>query len=105
MYSGGSSEIQVLTFPKRNAVGTFLLTFAGQTTSCLAFSASASALKDALNLLTTIDGGVLVSRDTDVRVVPNRCIHKITFVGDLVTGNVPLLSVQEVTTACQSPRK
>ncbi|KAG2799873.1 hypothetical protein PC129_g19825, partial [Phytophthora cactorum] len=102
--SGGSSEIQELKILNKNAGGKFVLTFAGQTTSCLAFSASASAVEDALNLLSTIGGGVLVSRDTDVEVVPNGFIHKITFVGDLVTGNVPLLSVQEATTACLSPQ-
>ncbi|KAF1784585.1 Immunoglobulin-like fold [Phytophthora cactorum] len=102
--SAWSSEIQELKILNKNAGGKFVLTFAGQTTSCLAFSASASAVEDALNLLSTIGGGVLVSRDTDVEVVPNGFIHKITFVGDLVTGNVPLLSVQEATTACLSPQ-
>ncbi|ETL49307.1 hypothetical protein L916_01186, partial [Phytophthora nicotianae] len=101
---GGSSEVQGLTIPNKNAAGKFLLTFAGQTTSCIAYSASASAVADALNLLSTIGGGVSVSRDTDVKEAPNGFIHRITFSGDLVTGNVPLLSVQEATSACLSPQ-
>ncbi|KAK1941929.1 Titin [Phytophthora citrophthora] len=99
--SGGSSEIQILTVYNKDAFGTFLLTFQGQTTRCLPFSSDASALQNELNLLTTIDvDGVSVSRDTDMNKVPNGYIYRITFVGDLVTGNVPLLIVQEASTTC-----
>ncbi|KAL3663537.1 hypothetical protein V7S43_011425 [Phytophthora oleae] len=99
--SGGSSEIQALTIYNKDAAGKFLMTFQGQTTRCLPFSSDASAVQDELNLLTTIDGGgVSVSRDTDMNKVPNGYIHRITFVGDLVTGNVPLLVVQEASSTC-----
>ncbi|KAG6623132.1 Titin isoform N2B [Phytophthora cinnamomi] len=101
---GGSSEIQVLTVYNKNAAGRFQLTLLGQTTACLPFSADASAVQGALNALSTIgSGGVAVSTDTDVKVGVDAYIHRVTFVGDLVTGSVPLLAVQEATSTCLNP--
>lgn len=98
---GGSSEIQILTIYNKNAAGRFQLSFLGQRTACLSFSAAASAVQDALNALTNVGtGGVAVTRDIDVKVALNGYIHRITFVGDLVTGNVPLLTVQEADANC-----
>ncbi|OWZ23436.1 Titin isoform N2B [Phytophthora megakarya] len=102
--SGGSSEIQVLTIRDTTAIGTFMLSFHGQTTSCLLFNAGASAVKDALNALSAIGGGVSVSGDKNVNLSPNGFVHRITFVGDLVTGNVPLLVVQEASVTCLNPQ-
>ncbi|KAE8981594.1 hypothetical protein PF011_g21959, partial [Phytophthora fragariae] len=101
---GGSSEIQVLTIYNKNAAGRFQLSFLGQTTTCLSFSAAGSGVQDALNALTTIGtDGVAVTRDSDVKVALNGYIHRITFVGDLVTGNMPLLAVQEADATCLNP--
>ncbi|GMF63741.1 unnamed protein product [Phytophthora fragariaefolia] len=98
---GGSSAIQILTIYNKNAAGRFQLTFLGQTTTCLAFSVNALVVQDALDALSTIGtGGVVVSSHTDVKVAQNGYIHRITFVGDLVTGNLPLLAVQEADAAC-----
>ncbi|KAL8005508.1 putative ankyrin repeat and fibronectin type-III domain-containing protein [Plasmopara halstedii] len=98
---GGSSEVQVLIISSEIAASRFLLDFAGQTTTCFHFDASALEIENALNALTTVEaGGVSVSRDIDFSLVPKGYVYRITFVGDLVSGNAPLLIVKEATNAC-----
>ncbi len=52
--NAGASEVQTLTVKATS--GTFTLTFSGQTTSPLAFNASAGAVQSALNALSTVGG-------------------------------------------------
>ncbi|KAF4149257.1 Fibronectin type III domain [Phytophthora infestans] len=98
---GGSSEVQVVTV-KDTGTGSYAITFGGQTSPCLLFTASANDVATAIQTLTGSGvGDILVSLDKDLLVSPDRAIYRITFVGDAVTGNLPLLgAVQNSDTAC-----
>ncbi|ETK95924.1 hypothetical protein L915_01206, partial [Phytophthora nicotianae] len=99
---GGSNEVQVLTIKDSTVTGSYAITFGGQTSSCLLFTASASDVANAIKTLTSSAAGdILVSLDSDILISPNRAIYRITFVGELVTGNLPLIGVvQNSDTAC-----
>ncbi|RLN90850.1 hypothetical protein BBJ28_00020993, partial [Nothophytophthora sp. Chile5] len=97
---GGNREVQTLTIRDSGAAGTFQILFSGETTDCLPFDAAATDVANALAFLG--DAGVLVSRDSDVVEAPNGFVYRVTFVGDLVTGNVPLMEVQESNVACDT---
>lgn len=101
---GGSSEIQTLVVKDTgppSVLGSYKLTFAGVTTGCIPFASTASQLQTTLTGLSTIgSNGVLVSRDIDPLTAPNGFVYQITFVGELVTGNVPLLVIDA--TSCQA---
>ncbi|KAI9993650.1 hypothetical protein PInf_015936 [Phytophthora infestans] len=98
---GGSSEVQVVTV-KDTGTGSYAITFGGQTSPCLLFTASANDVATAIQTLTGSGvGDILVSLDKDLLVSPDRAIYRITFVGDAVTGKLPLLgAVQNSDTAC-----
>lgn len=97
--SGGSSEVQALVVTDSTAAilgGLYMLSFGGATfkTNCIAFNAAASLLQDKLTALSTIGpAGVQVSRDLDPIKAPNGFVYKVTFTGQLVTGNIPNLQV------------
>ncbi|TMW57105.1 hypothetical protein Poli38472_003030 [Pythium oligandrum] len=104
---GGSSEVQTLVFKDSAAQipagSSYKLTFGGASTNCIVFDASASALETALAGLATIaTGGVLVSRDQHPVTAPNGYIYAITFVGELTTGDVPLLATVLNDPLCQA---
>ncbi|RLN26461.1 hypothetical protein BBJ28_00021725, partial [Nothophytophthora sp. Chile5] len=100
---GGSREVQTLTIKDKDAAGMFRILFNGETTGCLFFHAEAADVADTLALLHSIGAaGVFVSRDSDVVQAPNGFVYRVTFVGDLVTGNVPLMEVQEANVACNT---
>ncbi|EAQ81658.1 hypothetical protein [Blastopirellula marina] len=62
--SGGANEKQQVALPIGVTGGTFTLTFSGQTTSAVAYNASAATLQTALEALSNIDSGdVEVSGD------------------------------------------
>ncbi|POM78768.1 Hypothetical protein PHPALM_3665, partial [Phytophthora palmivora] len=95
---GGSSEIQVLTIKDTTAAGYFTITsstFGGQTSSCLKFTTVTAA--DVASQLKTMTssavGDILVSSDTDFLSWPKGVVYRITFVGERVTGNLPLIGV------------
>ncbi|KAL8005500.1 putative ankyrin repeat and fibronectin type-III domain-containing protein [Plasmopara halstedii] len=99
---GGSSEIQLLTIKDRTATGAYVIRFGGQSSSCLLFTAPASDVSDAIKTLTSSAvGDILVTLNSDELISPNRVNYRITFVGELVTGNIPLLGIiQSSDTAC-----
>ncbi|KAL3663536.1 hypothetical protein V7S43_011423 [Phytophthora oleae] len=90
---GGSSEVQVLSILNKNAAGSYKITFNSQTSSCLLFTASNKDVADALKTLTSSIDDVLVSRDTNFLDSSTGYIYHITFIGELITGNPPLIGV------------
>lgn len=53
---GKSNEVQTVTITGSPTGGTFTLTYAGQTTSAIAYNATATAVKNALGALSTVGG-------------------------------------------------
>ncbi|GLD96428.1 hypothetical protein PINS_up005111 [Pythium insidiosum] len=104
---GGSPEIQQLIVRDRtNTIAPafkYKLAFNGVTTAnCIAYDATASALEAALNGLSTIGAaGVMVSRDVSLTLAPNGYIYGVTFIGDITSGNPPLISVVRNDAACE----
>ncbi|KAK1941930.1 Titin [Phytophthora citrophthora] len=90
---GGSSEIQVLSIFNKGATGAYKITFKSDTTSCLRFTATSKEVADALKAFTLSIDDVLVSQDTNILDFPTGYIYRITFIGELVTGNLPLIGV------------
>lgn len=81
------SEVQTLTIPSAPTGGTFTLTYEGQTTSAIAYNASAATVQTALRALSTIGspnvvcaGGALPTAIT------------ITFAGTLANKDVSLIT-------------
>ncbi|KAE9300891.1 hypothetical protein PR003_g22649, partial [Phytophthora rubi] len=99
---GGSSEVQILTVADSTVTGAYKITYGAQTSSCLRFTATETTVAAALVTLTSsTTGDILVSRDTDYLQSPNGYIYRITFVGELVTGDLPLIGVVQASdTAC-----
>ncbi|TYZ59893.1 hypothetical protein PybrP1_009206 [[Pythium] brassicae (nom. inval.)] len=96
---GGSSEVQSLVVKDATAAipagAQYYLSFGGPTvkTVCIAFNALASVVQARLEALASVGvGGVRVSRDVHPIDAPNGFVYKITFVGQLVTGNVPSIA-------------
>ncbi|KAF1784582.1 Immunoglobulin-like fold [Phytophthora cactorum] len=87
---------------KATVTGSYAITFGGQTSPCLLYTASASDVASAIKTVTSSAvGDILVSLDKDLLFSPNRAIYRITFVGELVTGNLPVIGVvQNSDTAC-----
>jgi hypothetical protein len=56
-YAGRTSEVQTVTITGTPTGGTFTLTFLGETTAAIAYNAAASAVKSALEALSTINVG------------------------------------------------
>lgn len=69
--SGSTVKVGIGYREKQPTAGTFTLTYDGQTTTALAFDASAAAVAAALNLLSTVttEGGVTVSQVGDGKVI------------------------------------
>ncbi|CAB4142614.1 hypothetical protein UFOVP448_22 [uncultured Caudovirales phage] len=104
-YSAGQSEIQTIVFSQTTTVapqnekqtikinnnptsGTFTLTYSGQTTSGIAYNASAATIQTALEALSNIaPGDVIVSGGP----FPNRMIT-VEFAGTLAATNVDQLT-------------
>lgn len=82
----GEDEIQTVTVTGTPTGGTFTLTFAGDTTSAIAYNAAASAVDTALEALSTIGtGNVTVSGSAGGP-------YTVTFVGDFADLDVPLMT-------------
>jgi hypothetical protein len=58
--AAGTDEVQTVTVTGSPTGGTYTLTFSGQTTSAIAFDATASAVQSALEALSNIDSGDVV---------------------------------------------
>jgi len=93
----GTNEVQVVEIDDGVSGGTFTLTFSGQTTSALAYNASAAVVEDALEALSTIGAG-------NVSVSGASPKWTVTFVGTkagtdvaLMTGNGASLTGGELT--------
>ena len=80
------SEVQAVTIT--GSLGTFTLTFSGQTTGPLAFSATAAQLQARLNALSTI-GGVRGS----VTVTQSVNVYTVTFGGSLANQDLPQMTI------------
>ncbi len=76
------TEIQTVTVS--GSSGTFTLTFNGQTTSSLPFSATAAQVQNALNALSSIGGSVAVTASGSV--------YTVTFGGSLGRTDVPQMT-------------
>lgn len=84
--SAGTNEIQTVTFRGTPTGGTFTLTFQGETTSALAYNASAATVETALEALTSVTSGdVSVSGDAGGP-------YTIEFTGNYAATNVPIMS-------------
>lgn len=70
--TAGSAEVQTITANNTPTGGTFTLSFLGQTTTAIAFGASAATIGTALNLLSTITaaGGVGVPTGGPINTTP-----------------------------------
>ncbi|KAG7378551.1 hypothetical protein PHYBOEH_000304 [Phytophthora boehmeriae] len=99
---GGSSEVQQVVIQDTSVTGGFKVRFNNLAwSSCLAFTATADDVAAVLNAPTYIGAGsVMVSGDTNKLELPNGYIYRITFVGEGVTGNVPLINVQQGDAGC-----
>lgn len=95
---GGSAEVQTLVIRDPTATiaagASYKLSFGGAKTNCIDFDAPAATLQTELVALVSIGAdGVLVSRDAHPVTAPNGFIYSVTFIGELTTGDIPLLSV------------
>lgn len=78
----GTNEVQTVTITGEPTGGTFTLTYSGQTTSALAYNATAAQVATALKALSNIG-------DTDVQVTgANGGPYTVTFIGALGETNV-----------------
>lgn len=83
-----TNEVQTVSFPYTPTGGTFTLTFNGQTTAAIAYNATAAAVEDALELLSSIGpGNVSCSGGS----LPGTAITA-TFIGSLGNTDVPLMT-------------
>jgi len=94
-----TNEVQTITISGTPDGGTFTLTFYGQTTSAIAYNASAATVEATLEALSTIGtdnvacaGGAL----------PGSAVT-VTFQGDLAARNVPLLTSSNSLTGGTDP--
>jgi hypothetical protein len=101
----GIDEIQTVTIGGGPTGGTFTLTYAGQTTSALAFNAAANLVEDALEALSTIgNGNVRVTGSaggpysvTFLRNLGRQDIALMTATGSFTGGTSPTITVAEAT--------
>jgi titin len=84
----GTSEVQSLSITGAPAAGTFTLTFEGQTTAPLPSDASAGLIQSALQALSTIGAGNVV---TSGGPLPNNPVT-LTFQGSLADKPLPLVT-------------
>lgn len=83
------NEVVTLTGTGTISGGTYTITFGGQTTSALAFSANAAAIDTALELLSTIGTGNVSVTGGPINTTP----VVITFTGTLANTNVGAVTV------------
>lgn len=97
--TAAASEVQSLAITGTPTGGTFTLTFDGQTTSAIAYNASAATVQTALEALSTIGtGNVLCAGGA----LPGTAIS-ITFRNALAYMNVPAITTTDSLTGGTSP--
>lgn len=79
--AGGTNEQQTITIVGSPSGGTFTLTFAGQTTAAIAYNATANAIEEALEALSTIGAG-------NISVIGASPAFTVEFIGELANTNV-----------------
>lgn len=89
------NEVQTVTISGAPTGGTFTLTFEGQTTSPLAFNATAADVQAALEALSTIGTGNVT--------VSGAGPYVVTFVGTLAAQNVALMTAAHAFTGGTAP--
>ncbi|MFO0801905.1 MAG: MBG domain-containing protein [Gemmataceae bacterium] len=96
-FDGNGSETQYVNVTATN--GTFFLSFRGQTTSALLFTASAADVERALNALTTIGGigGFVTVTKSGSNAAPGGATFTVHFGGTLAATNVPFIGVAQTT--------
>lgn len=88
-YGGTSDEQQTLTITGTPTGGTWTATYAGQTTSAIAYNASAAAVQAALEALSTVgEGNVTVTGSAGGP-------YTVTFAGDLANTNVAQMTTAD----------
>lgn len=105
--TGGVSEVQTVTIAGTPTGGTFTLTFAGQATAPIAFSATSAAVQTALRALPTIGAaGVTVTGGpgpTTAYVVSfagplaSQNVNTLTALGSFTGGTTPTVTVATTT--------
>lgn len=87
----GTSEVQRIHFQETPTQGTWLITFDGETTSAIAYNASAATVEAALEPLSGIGtGNVSVSKTTQ----DGTPLYSITFAGALANQDVEAVTVE-----------
>lgn len=105
LYNGVSEEAQSVTISGAPTGGTFTLSFGGNTTSAIAYNASAAAVQAALEALASIGAGnVSVSGAaggpytvTFVGALANTNVAQLTATGSLTGGSSPAVAVATTT--------
>lgn len=102
-----ANEVQTITITGTPTGGTFTLTYGGQTTSAIAFNATASAVQAALVALTSVgSGGVTVSGGpgpgtpyvaTFGGLLAGMNLSNMTATGTFTGGTTPAIAVTETT--------
>lgn len=82
-----TDEVQVVTVADATG-GTFTLTYSGQTTSAIAYNATAAALTEALEELSNIGEG-------DIGVGRSGSVYTVSFMGSLADTNVAQLTADD----------
>jgi phage tail sheath protein FI len=97
--AGATNEVQTVSISGTPTGGTFTLTFNGQTTSSIAYNASASTVQTALQALSTIgSGNAVVSGGPGPGTA-----WVVTFQGTLQHTNVPAMTATSSLTGGTSP--
>lgn len=94
-----TNEVQTVTITGTPTGGTFTLTFYGQTTSAIAYNASAATVEAALEALSTIGADNVACAGG---ALPGTAVT-VTFQGDLAGRNVPLLTSNNSLTGGTNP--
>lgn len=91
----GNNEVQKIAIQGTATGGTFTLTFAGQTTSSIAYNAGASTVSTALQALSSIGSG-------NVSVTGSAGLWTVTFQGSMAKQNVDQLTATSSLTGSAS---
>lgn len=97
--SGGSStnEVQTITLSNTDG-GTFTLTYSGQTTSAIAYNASAATTQAALEALSNIEVG-----DVSCSGGPFPAAVTVSFTGALAASNIALMTIDTASLTNTTP--
>lgn len=94
---GNTNEVQTVTITGGPTGGTFTLTYSGQTTSAIAYNASASTVQTALAALSNVGSGNVTVTGS------NGGPYTVTFTGTLGSKNVAQMTATSSLTGGTSP--